>query len=104
MMDAVALLQHLVELESPTGDTSRMAHIRSFLAAELAGLGGEVNARGDHLIASFGGDGRGDAVLLAAHMDTVWPAGTLQRMPFRVDGDLAHGPGALDMKGGIVVL
>jgi glutamate carboxypeptidase len=104
MMDAVALLQHLVELESPTGDASRMAHIRSFLAAELAGLGGEVSAHGDHLTASFGGDGHGDAVLLAAHMDTVWPAGTLQRMPFRVDGDLAHGPGALDMKGGIVVL
>src|SRR5207248_11445613 len=81
----------------------RMAHIRAFLAAELAGLGGQVNAHGEHLVATFVGGDNGDAIVLAAHMDTVWPAGTLQRMPFHVDGDLAHGPGALDMKGGIVV-
>ncbi len=104
MMEPVALLRHLVELESPTGDRARMAHIRSFLAAELAGLGGEVAERGEHLVARFGGEGDGDAMVLAAHMDTVWPAGTLVRMPFRVAGDLAHGPGALDMKGGIVVM
>jgi len=104
MMEPVALLRHLVELESPTGDRARMAHIRSFLAAELAGLGGEVAERGEHLVARFGGEGDGDAMVLAAHMDTVWPAGTLVRMPFRVVGDLAHGPGALDMKGGIVVM
>jgi glutamate carboxypeptidase len=104
MMEPVDLLRHLVELESPTGDRERIAHIRSFLGAELAGLGGAVDVRGEHLVARFGGDGRGDAVVLAAHMDTVWPAGTLQRMPFRVEGDLAHGPGALDMKGGIVVM
>jgi glutamate carboxypeptidase len=104
MMQPVETLRHLVELESPTGDRERMAHIRAFLAAELAGLGGQVSAEGEHLVATFGGHHNGDVIVLAAHMDTVWPAGTLQRMPFRVEGDLAHGPGALDMKGGIVVL
>jgi glutamate carboxypeptidase len=98
------LLRHLVELESPTGDAVRMAHIRSFLAAELAGLGGDVSVRGEHLVAGFGDHAPGEAVVLAAHMDTVWPAGTLQRMPFALDGDYACGPGALDMKGGIVVM
>jgi glutamate carboxypeptidase len=104
MMAPVDTLRHLVELESPTGDSERMAHIRSFLAAELAALGGAVTVQGEHLLAAFGPQRPGEAIALAAHMDTVWPAGTLQRMPFVVRGDLAHGPGALDMKGGIVVL
>src|SRR4029079_19819988 len=47
------------------------------------------------------GDGA-PPLVLAAHMDTVWPTGTLMQMPFRVDGGFAHGPGALDMKAGIV--
>jgi glutamate carboxypeptidase len=39
------------------------------------------------------------------HYDTVWPLGTLQRLPFSVDADgIARGPGCFDMKGGIVVL
>ena len=36
MMQPVDMLRHLVELESPTGDVTRMAHIREFLGAELA--------------------------------------------------------------------
>ncbi|HYW29753.1 MAG TPA: M20 family metallopeptidase [Gaiellales bacterium] len=104
MMQPVDMLRHLVELESPTGDATRMAHIREFLAAELMGLGGRVERRGEHLVAEFGPRAPGETVAVAAHMDTVWPAGTLQRMPFAVRGDLAHGPGALDMKGGIVVM
>jgi glutamate carboxypeptidase len=104
MMQPVDMLRHLVELESPTGDATRMAHIRGFLAAELTGLGGRTEQRGEHLVAEFGPQAPGEAIALAAHMDTVWPAGTLQRMPFAVKGGLAHGPGALDMKGGIVVM
>ena len=102
MMPAADLLHRLVELESPTGDAMRIAHIGSFLAAELAALGGSVSREGENLHASFYGDHVG--LLLVAHMDTVWPVGTLQRMPFRIEGDLAWGPGALDMKGGIVVM
>jgi glutamate carboxypeptidase len=102
MMRPVDLLRRLVELESPTGDVLRIAHIGSFLAAELQALGAVVAGDRPHLQAAFGGPEAG--LLLVAHMDTVWPAGTLQRMPFRVDGDLAWGPGALDMKGGIVVM
>ena len=39
------------------------------------------------------------------HYDTVWPTGTLARIPFSVDPDgVARGPGCFDMKGGIVEL
>jgi glutamate carboxypeptidase len=102
MMPAADLLRHLVELESPTGDDTRIAHIGAFLAAELAARGGDTD-RADGVVRAEWGEGDG-GLLLLAHMDTVWPAGTLQRLPFRIDDGLAYGPGALDMKGGIVVL
>ncbi|MFN2537438.1 MAG: M20/M25/M40 family metallo-hydrolase, partial [Mycobacteriales bacterium] len=41
-------------------------------------------------------------VLVLGHLDTVWPLGTLDRWPFRVDGDVATGPGVFDMKAGAV--
>jgi glutamate carboxypeptidase len=77
MMQPVDMLRHLVELESPTGDAERMAHIRRFLAAELAALGAQVEQRGEHLVAAFGPQAPGETITVAAHMDTVWPAGTL---------------------------
>lgn len=41
-------------------------------------------------------------VALVGHLDTVFPPGTFEG--FRRDGDLARGPGVLDMKGGLVVV
>jgi acetylornithine deacetylase/succinyl-diaminopimelate desuccinylase-like protein len=42
-------------------------------------------------------------ILLLCHMDTVYPLGTINKIPFReVDGKI-FGPGTLDMKGGIVI-
>ena len=42
-------------------------------------------------------------VLLLGHLDTVWPVGTLARMPWRVADGWAYGPGVLDMKAGVVM-
>ncbi|HEU0139171.1 MAG TPA: M20 family metallopeptidase, partial [Bryobacteraceae bacterium] len=40
-------------------------------------------------------------LLLLGHSDTVWPLGTLARMPFRERDGRLWGPGVLDMKSGI---
>lgn len=40
--------------------------------------------------------------LLLGHCDTVWPLGTLQRIPLVHDGDVLKGPGVYDMKAGLV--
>ena len=72
-MTALELLHRLVELESPTSDSERLSHIGLFIAAELDSLGGRVEFRGRHLLARYG-DG-GPPLVLAAHMDTVWPTG-----------------------------
>jgi glutamate carboxypeptidase len=93
------LLHELVEIESPTGDTS---DLRDRLAAELTALGGAVAIEGEHLRADFAGTGA--PLLLLGHLDTVWPRGTLATRPWRVADGRAHGPGAYDMKGGLVVM
>jgi glutamate carboxypeptidase len=93
------LLRELVEIESPTGDTSAL---RDRVGAELLVLGGAVENAGEHLVACF--DGAGAPLLLLGHLDTVWPRGTLAAMPWRVAGGCAYGPGSYDMKGGLVVM
>jgi glutamate carboxypeptidase len=70
---------------------------------KLERFGAEVTPLdGGHLRAELSGQGR--PILLSAHCDTVWPAGTLAEMPFRVEGATAYGPGAYDMKAGLVVM
>src|SRR5258708_12029094 len=55
---------------------------------------------GDHLVArsSWGQDAPG--ILVLSHLDTVHPLGFIKRLPFRIEGDSAFGPGIYDMKGG----
>ncbi len=59
---------------------------------------------GDHLLARFPGPAGRRPALVLGHYDTVWPMGTLKRLPFRVDGDRAFGPGIYDMKAGLAIL
>ncbi|HXN33369.1 MAG TPA: M20/M25/M40 family metallo-hydrolase, partial [Polyangiaceae bacterium] len=57
----------------------------------------------DHLLFRTRADlaNRG-AVALVGHLDTVFPPGSFEG--YRADGELARGPGVLDMKGGLVVI
>jgi glutamate carboxypeptidase len=56
---------------------------------------------GDLLIGRLQGAG-GSNVLLVGHMDTVFDDGTAADRPFRIDGDIARGPGVSDMKAGLL--
>jgi glutamate carboxypeptidase len=56
---------------------------------------------GDLVIGTRDGSG-GPNVLLVGHMDTVFDDGTAAERPFRVEGDIAYGPGVSDMKGGLL--
>jgi glutamate carboxypeptidase len=49
------------------------------------------------------GNRRGSQILILGHLDTVYDAGTITRMPFRVSRGRAWGPGTFDMKGGLVI-
>jgi glutamate carboxypeptidase len=55
-----------------------------------------------HRVFSSRGDASRRPIALIGHLDTVFPPGTFEG--FKRDGDLARGPGVLDMKGGLVVV
>jgi glutamate carboxypeptidase len=101
---AIALIEDLVGLESPSGDVAALNRCGAALAHQMAALGGRVApiaaaGAGDHLRAEFGtGDSQ---VLVLGHFDTVWPIGQLERMPVRLDDGRLFGPGTFDMKAGI---
>ncbi|HTN52624.1 MAG TPA: M20 family metallopeptidase [Anaeromyxobacter sp.] len=100
-----SLLERLVRQGSFTHDRPGVEAAQRLAAGELRALGLEVELRpstrfGPHLL--FSGRGPGAPVFLLGHADTVFPPGSFEG--FRRDGDRATGPGAFDMKGGLVVM
>ena len=101
------LLRQLVEIESPSQDAEASAVIADVLARRMRDLGGTVERHetdnGVNLVADF--DGIGEPLLLVGHTDTVWPVGTLAgRVPWSNADGIVRGPGAYDMKAGIVIM
>ncbi len=102
------LVTRLAEAESPSLDADAQEPVRGMLAALLADIGFEVDrlpgAGGcDHLRATLPGDADSRPTqLLLGHFDTVWPVGTLDRMPVEQREGRLYGPGVFDMKGGLV--
>jgi glutamate carboxypeptidase len=99
-------LARLVELESPTDDKMAVDRLGESLAADLGALDAQLERlvqpeAGNHLLARWG-EGEGGTLILC-HMDTVWDVGTVADRPVRVKGGKLYGPGAFDMKGGIVI-
>ena len=104
----VATIRELVEIESPSDNKAAVDRLAEVVAEKFAAFGGAVRMHratdfGNHLQVDLGGAG-GAPVLLLGHYDTVYPLGTLGKMPCRVDGDKLTGPGVLDMKSGIALM
>ena len=103
----VELLRKLVELESPSTDKEMVDELGSFLADTVGscGLAPRIVPRenvGD-IVWSEWEEGGGGRILVLCHLDTVWPQGSLERMPFRIEEGRIHGPGIFDMKAGVAV-
>ena len=79
----VATIEALARIESPSHDKAAVDRCGVELARRLREIGGRVTLIpsdvGDHVRAEFG-EGE-EQVLLLGHFDTVWPIGTLERMP-----------------------
>jgi glutamate carboxypeptidase len=105
---ARALLEQLVQIDAGTSDVAGVTAVGALLRTELENLGAKVESVpgtapgvADNLVATLSGTGKG-RILLIAHMDTVFPKGTVAQRPYKVVGDHGIGPGAGDDKAGIV--
>jgi glutamate carboxypeptidase len=106
----VRLLGRFVRAESPSFDKAAVDQFGRLVAAEWRRRGARVSflrqsVRGDHVRAElWQGHGRSAGqIMVLGHLDTVYERGTLEKMPFRVAGGRAWGPGTFDMKGGHVM-
>jgi glutamate carboxypeptidase len=103
----ISLLRCLVEAESPSSQPAAHDRVRTILKKELADVGYLVVEAGHddgprHIYARPLQRRRGQGMqLLIGHFDTVWPMGTVADRPFSVNGNVVHGPGVFDMKGGL---
>ena len=104
----LAELEALVNIDCGSYTPAGVNRVADAVAASLAELGASVDRvahdgeprLGDLLVGRI--EGTGPRLLLIGHMDTVFDEGTAADRPFRVEGDRALGPGASDMKGGLL--
>lgn len=107
----LSLLKTLCAVESPSDDPAAVAACAALAAEHFGALGAEIHtlagANGRACLSAEWAGGAPTAerpFLTLCHLDTVWHAGTLARMPLReVDGKL-YGPGTYDMKSGAAIL
>ncbi|MBX7200569.1 MAG: M20/M25/M40 family metallo-hydrolase [Rhodospirillaceae bacterium] len=102
------LLEQLVNIDSGTGDVEGSNKIQGILTADLKALGMTVESipaeapnLGANTVATLTGSGK-TRILMIAHTDTVYEAGTAKLRPYRTDETHAYGPGVADEKGGVV--
>ena len=104
------LMKDLVEAESPSSHPETHDDVRRILRLAFASVGYESRETGgpdrpSHVFAKPAQRTRGrPSQLVVGHFDTVWPVGTIEERPFRIDGNIIHGPGSFDMKGGLAQL
>ena len=104
------LLAELVRLESPSRDKAALDALGTLLADRLRHAVGPRSRSSPTPTgattssADFRGPAELRPALVLGHFDTVWPRGTLERMPFRVDETAGRsGPGIFDMKASLAM-
>src|SRR5580704_1276036 len=104
-----ATLHGLVEQESPSEDRQAVNTAMALAENWAREQGARIKRHrqrefGDVLELHFGPPrSKQKPVLLLGHLDTVWPIGTLKKMPWREADGRYWGPGVLDMKAGVVM-
>ena len=107
--DASSILDGIrrwVEIETPTEAPAEVNKLADLVASGYADLPATVeriagrDGCGDHLVVRSAWGRESPGILVLSHYDTVHPMGFIARLPFRIDGDSAYGPGIYDMKGG----
>jgi glutamate carboxypeptidase len=101
--DLIQAVRTLVEVESPSSDVAaceRAVTAAAAMVQDWLGSPARIETHDGRPVLHWGPDR--PRVLLLGHLDTVWPIGTLERIPWAIDGDRLRGPGVFDMKVGVV--
>jgi len=101
-------LERMVSMESPSFDKPLVDKFVRFAGSRFQEIGGEIEyvateRFGDQMLARFSGKSS-DRILLLGHSDTVWPAGEIEKRPFKIGDGRVFGPGVFDMKAGILLM
>ncbi len=106
--DIVSLISELAACESPSDSPAAVNRLIDLLIERTA----DVASARTFDSAKFGrtlrlefklpGESKEGQVLALGHSDTVWPLGTVKKMPVNVADGRLWGPGVLDMKAGLV--
>ena len=99
-------IERAISIETPSSDLEAVARgAQDFAALVTERLGATpetLTVDGvTHLRLRFGSDPA--KVVLVNHQDTVWPHGTLERIPFSHEDGVVRGPGSFDMLTGTVM-
>ena len=99
-------LRQLCAIECPTASKAGVDEAGAWVRRWMGSRGWELREwpdaqAGDSLVITARGQGR-LRVLLAAHLDTVYPVGTATARPVTIDGDVLRGPGSADNKSGLL--
>lgn len=102
----LADLERVISLETPSADKEAVARGAADFAALLRErLGAEAELLTvdgvTHVRLRFGDSA--PRVVLLNHQDTVWPHGTLDRLPFSTADGVLRGPGSFDMLTGAIM-
>ncbi len=105
----LATLRKFVLAESPSLEKPPADRCCGIVASEWRKRKARVERvaqkqRGDHLRITWAPQNArvSRQLLVLGHYDTVYASGTLAKMPFRISGGKAYGPGTFDMKAGLV--
>lgn len=104
--DMLGFLKELVNIDSGSYHKSGVDLIGNLINEQFQSLGFEVETYeekefGNHLIVRHK-EANNPKIIILAHLDTVFPEGTADERPFRIDEDKAYGPGVIDMKASLV--
>ena len=103
--DLIALLDSLCAIESGSEMIEGVDRVVDVIGQRLTALGMSVRREpadgfADHLVATNGMEG--PQIVLGGHLDTTYT--DYSALPaFRIEGELAYGPGTGDMRGGVLV-
>ena len=105
MSEYIDKLKRIVNTDSGSGDEEGIRAVSAIVKSWYEDLGFQAAADADTgclEIKNYEG-GKAD-FMFSGHLDTVFPHGTAAERPFTIVDRVAHGPGAADMKGGVVLM